>query len=154
MRQPPAPLHVPSVPQLGAPWSVQNVAGTGVVPAATGAQAPVTGAQTVHDGQDDWPQQTPSRQLLFMHWSLAVHAAPTASLPVHEPTGSPAQKFPFEQSPSPAQVVRHAVAPSHMYLPQLCVVVCTHAPPPQVPASVSVDVSAGQDAGAQVVPVA
>ena len=151
-RQPPAPLHVPSVPQLAAPSSAQNVDGTGVVPAATGVQAPVTGAHTVHDGQAGWPQQTPSRQLLFAHWSLPVHVAPTASLPVHAPTGSPAQKLPVEQSPSLAQVVRQAVVPLHMNAPQLVVVVCAHAPPLHVPAVVSVELIAGHEGGAHVVP--
>ena len=89
-----------------------------------------------------------------MHWSLAVHVAPRPSLPVHVPTGRPAQKFPFAQSPSPPQVVRQAVAPLHMNAPQLVVVVCAHAPPLQVPATVSVALPTGHDAGAHVVPAA
>ena len=38
--QPPAPSHLPFVPQLGAPWSAQNAAGAGV-PAPTGVQVPL-----------------------------------------------------------------------------------------------------------------
>jgi hypothetical protein len=88
-----------------------------------------------------------------MHWSFAVHAAPRASLLVQSPTGRPAQKLPVEQSPSPAHVVRQAAPPSHLNAPQLDVVVCVHEPPLHVPATVSVELVAGQDAGAHVVPV-
>jgi hypothetical protein len=79
--QPPAPLHLPFVPQVVAPWSVQKVVGA-AVPAASGAHAPVP--ETLHAwqaGQLELPQQTPSTQLPLMH-SLPVvpvaHARPLA----------------------------------------------------------------------------
>jgi hypothetical protein len=85
--QPPAPSHLPFVPQLAAPWSAQKLAGA-VVPAATGVQAPVPAAHAWQAGQLPLPQHTPSTQLPLLHWLPAAHVAPRSSLLVHEPTGS------------------------------------------------------------------
>jgi hypothetical protein len=74
--QPPAPSHLPFVPQLVGPWSAQKPAGA-VVPCATAEHAPVPERlQAVHAGQVAVPQQTPSTQLPLMHWPPVVQASP------------------------------------------------------------------------------
>jgi hypothetical protein len=76
--QPPAPSHLPFVPQVVGPWSVQNVTGA-AVPATTGAHAPVPETlQAWQAGQLALPQQTPSTQLPLMHWPPDAHASPFA----------------------------------------------------------------------------
>jgi hypothetical protein len=109
--QAPAPSHLPFVPQLVAPWSLQNDAGAGV-PAATGAQTPVPDRLHAWQGRQlAVPQQTPSTQLPLMHWPNVVQARPfflsaqliAPAVPWHVKGGT--------QSPSPAQVVLHAATP-------------------------------------------
>jgi hypothetical protein len=76
--QPPAPSHLPFVPQVDAPWSVQNVVGA-AVPGGSGAHAPVP--DTLHAwqaGQLALPQHTPSTQLPLMHWLPVAQARPLA----------------------------------------------------------------------------
>jgi hypothetical protein len=117
-------------------------------------QAPVPErSHAWHAGQVELPQHVPSTQLPLPHWLPVVHALPSASFARHVPMGSIAQKLPLAQSLSLAHVVRQACAPSHAKAPQLCVVV-PHEPPPQVPASVSVDAPAGQVAVEHDVPSA
>jgi hypothetical protein len=108
---PPLPSHLPFVPQLAAPWSLQNEAGA-AVPAATGAQTPVPERLHAWQGRQlELPQQTPSTQLPLMHWLRLVQARPfflsaqlmAPAAPWHVNGGT--------QSPSPAQVVLHAATP-------------------------------------------
>jgi hypothetical protein len=75
--QPPAPSHLPFVPQVVGPWSTQLGAG---VPAGSGAHAPRLPAMLHdwHEGQLALPQQTPSRQLPLMHWPPDVQLMPLA----------------------------------------------------------------------------
>jgi hypothetical protein len=76
--QPPAPSHLPFVPQLEAPSSAQKLAGA-VVPAATGEHEPLPDRlQAWQAGQLALPQQTPSTQLPLMHWPPVVQARPFA----------------------------------------------------------------------------
>jgi hypothetical protein len=102
---------LPFVPQLEAPWSLQNDEGA-AVPGATDEQAPVPDRLHAWQlGQDIEPQQTPSTQLPLMHWPPVVHSKPfrlSAQLIV---PAVPWQVNGAKQSPSPAQVVLHAVAP-------------------------------------------
>jgi hypothetical protein len=61
--QPPAPSHLPFVPQLGAPLSVQTLFGS-AAPAASGAHVPALPAtlQAWQDPHAALPQHTPSTQ--------------------------------------------------------------------------------------------
>jgi hypothetical protein len=109
--QPPAPSHLPFVPHVAAPWSLQNVAGADV-PAATGAHAPVP--ETLHAwqaGQLGLPQQTPSTQLPLMHWVPAAQARPLALSAQLRVAPAPWQVKGATQSASVAQVVLQAFAP-------------------------------------------
>jgi hypothetical protein len=110
--QPPAPSHLPLVPQLAAPWSAQKAAGA-VVPAATGAHAPRLPAtlQAWHAGQIWDPQQTLSMQLPLMHWPLDVQATPLAFNAQLRVVPEPWQVNGATQSPSVEQVVRHVLVP-------------------------------------------
>jgi hypothetical protein len=109
--QPPAPSHLPFVPQFEAPWSVQKLEGA-AVPAATGAHAPVP--ETLHAwqaGQLGLPQQTPSTQLPLMHWVPEAHASPLALSAQLRVAPPPWHVKGATQSASVAQVVLHAFAP-------------------------------------------
>jgi hypothetical protein len=66
--QPPAPSHLPIVPQLGAPWSTHAPFGS-TAPAIMGEQVPGEPwtLQAWHEGQLAEPQHTPSTQLLLEH---------------------------------------------------------------------------------------
>jgi hypothetical protein len=110
--QPPAPSHLPFVPQLAAPWSVQKLAGA-AVPAATGAQAPALPPtlQAWHAGQLADPQHTPSTQLPLMHWLADVQASPLALSAQLRVAPEPWQVNGATQSPSAAHAVLHAPAP-------------------------------------------
>lgn len=84
--QPPAPSHLPSVPQVDAVCVAQKVAGA-VVPAATGAHVPALPPtlHALHAPHGPESQHTPSVQLALPHWSAAVHAVPSASFGAHAP---------------------------------------------------------------------
>jgi len=75
--QPPAPSHLPFVPQVVTPLSVQTPLGS-AEPAASGEQVPALPAtlQAWQEGQLDDPQHTPSMQLPLMHWSPDVQTGP------------------------------------------------------------------------------
>jgi hypothetical protein len=108
---PPPPSHLPFVPQVAAPRSVQNVAGAGV-PAARGAHAPVPETlQAWHAGQLGLPQQTPSTQLPLMHWLPIAHARPLALSAQLRVAPAPWQVKGGTQSASVAHVVLHADEP-------------------------------------------
>jgi hypothetical protein len=82
-----------------------------------------------------------------------VQAAPAAKSAVQVPTGKPAQWLPGLQSPGPAQVVRQALAPSHMNGAQLWGV-APQLPEAHCPPGVNVDEAAGHTGGEQDVPSA
>jgi hypothetical protein len=108
--QPPAPSHLPFVPQLAWPSSAQKADGA-AVPAATGAHVPLPlMLQAWQAGQSDEPQHTPSTQLPLMHWLPAVHARPfffSAQLLVVVPW----QVKGATQSASPVHTTLQAPAP-------------------------------------------
>lgn len=109
--QPPAPSHLPLVPQLAAPWSVQNVAGA-AVPAATGAQVPIPFTlQAWQAAQLAEPQQTPSTHAPLMHWVPVVQARPLALSAQFLTAPVPWQVKGARQSVSIAQVVLQALVP-------------------------------------------
>jgi hypothetical protein len=127
--QPPAPLHLPFVPHVVAPWSAQNAAGAGV-PAATGAQAPVP--ETLHAwqaGQLALPQHTPSTQLPLMHWPPDAHVSPLAFSAQLRVPPVPWHVKGATQSPSVAHAVRQAPGPQ-TYGEQPLVAGTAHAPVP------------------------
>ena len=107
MRHPDAPSHFPSVPQLGAPLSVQMLRGS-AAPSETGAQRPIDdgSAQLRHAPPHASSQHTPSTQNLLMHSAAAAHGWPLGfgpQLPLW-------QIWPVTQSASPVQ--RAMQAPS------------------------------------------
>jgi hypothetical protein len=131
----PAPSQLPVIPQVDAAMFGQSPAGS--VPAGTGRQAPCCPA-TAHDAQRPQPadaQQKPSVQLPLKHSVADTQAAPFAFRLVQT---FDMQVKPEAQSPSPAQVVWHAVAPQENGA-QLAGG-WTHAPLPlQLPIGVNVD---------------
>jgi hypothetical protein len=108
---PPAPSHLPLVPQVEAACVAQKAAGA-AVPAGTGAQAPVPETlHAWHAGQLALPQHTPSTQLPLMHWPPDTHVRPLAfSAQLFEPV-APWQVNGATQSPSVAHVARQAPPP-------------------------------------------
>jgi hypothetical protein len=137
--QPPAPLHMPVLPQGGLAAQRFIVSG---VPAGTFAQLPAA-APTLHDWQSVHPfvlQQTPSTQKLPVRHSLvAAHDWPRRfRLPQWLVFGS--QMFGDRQSLSLVHVPRHAVVPLQTYGAQGVVVAVWQTPSPlQVRALVFVD---------------
>ena len=75
--QPPAPSHLPFVPQVGAVWSVQAPFGS-TLPALKGAQSPALPVtlQALHDEQLAEPQHTVSTQLFVVHWLPLAQLCP------------------------------------------------------------------------------
>jgi hypothetical protein len=86
--QPPAPSHLPFVPQDAARLSAHMAFGS-IVPAARGAHVPALPEtlQAWHEPQAALPQQTPSTQWPVRHWLPAVHAPPAAPIGAHVPPG-------------------------------------------------------------------
>jgi hypothetical protein len=84
--QPPAPSHLPFVPQLGAWLSTQAPFGS-TVPAATAKHVPacVPTLQAWHDPQAPLPQHTLSTQWAVPHWLSAVQGMPAAILSAQLP---------------------------------------------------------------------
>jgi hypothetical protein len=76
-RQPAAPSHLPSVPQLAAPASVQMLRGS-EAPAGTAVQRPIDdgSAQLRHAPPHASPQQTPSTQKPLPHSLGSAQGAP------------------------------------------------------------------------------
>jgi hypothetical protein len=128
-RHAPAPLHVPSVPQVVAAVVAHWVAGVGAVPFATLLQVPTLPviAHDLHVPVHAWLQQYPWAQNPESH-SVAIVQA----LPVGFSVQVPAlQMLGDTQSASAVQVVRHAApAASHLYLPHGLVVAAAHTPAP------------------------
>jgi hypothetical protein len=109
--QPPAPSHLPFVPQVDAPWSAQNEVGA-AVPAATGAHVPLPERlQAWQPPQLGCPQQTPSTQLPLMHWPPCVQARPFFLSAQLMAPGVPWHVKGARQSPSPVQEILHALVP-------------------------------------------
>jgi hypothetical protein len=107
-RQAPAPLQVPSVPQVPAPWLAHWLAGTGGCPAAMFVHVPGEPA-SAHDLQvavHAVAQQTPCAQMPLAQSPPAEQVAPLGRL-VQTP---PMQMFGDTQSASTEQVIRHALA--------------------------------------------
>jgi hypothetical protein len=98
---------VPSVPQLGAPWSVHWFSGS--CPAGTAAQVP-TDPVSAHDWQvpvHALAQQNPCAQKPELHSAAAPHAAPIGFLPQLMAL----QLLGDVQSAVVEQVVLHALVP-------------------------------------------
>jgi hypothetical protein len=134
LRQPVAPSHLPSVPQLLAPLSTQTLRGS-TTPAGTGVQRPMAeGRAQLRQAPAQAPsQQTPSTQKLLTHSPAAVHGWPLGlgpQLPLW-------QTWPATQSASAVQ--RAMQAPSlHRYGAQLRTPGAWQRPrPSQVPAVLS-----------------
>jgi hypothetical protein len=101
----PLPLHAPVLPQ--GPVLRQRPCGS--VTAPTNEHVPAgLRLQAWQVGQLPALQQTPSVQEPLAHWLAAVQTTPSAFLGTQL---VPEQKFPLEQSPSPAQVVLQALVP-------------------------------------------
>jgi hypothetical protein len=102
-RQPPAPSHIPSVPQLGAPLSMHWFRGS--VPAGTAAHVPglAASAHERHVPVQLELQQTPCWQSPEAHSFPLVHVVPStffAHCPLMQMLGA-------TQSASAEQVERH-----------------------------------------------
>jgi hypothetical protein len=102
---------LPVVPQLAAPWSRQEPAGSGI-PAGTSTQVP-----SVPTSAQDWQapaqavaQQTPCAQLPDWHSDLFEQNAP----PGFGPHELPLHTVPAEQLPLTVQPVKQR-APLHTY---------------------------------------
>ena len=96
--------HLPLVPQLGAPWSLQPPAGSGV-PVGTSVQRPSepVSAQERHDPVQAVAQQIPCAQVADEHSALVAQEAPFGLRP-HELA---VQAFPVEHSALVAQDAKH-----------------------------------------------
>jgi hypothetical protein len=96
--------HLPSVPQLAGPWSLQLPAGSGV-PVGTLVQRPSdpVSAHERHDPVQAVAQQIPCAQVAERHSVLIEQEAPFGLRP-HE---LEAQTFPVEHSALVAQEVKH-----------------------------------------------
>jgi hypothetical protein len=96
--------HLPLVPQLAAPWSLQPPAGSGI-PGATSVQRPSdpVSAHERHDPVQAVAQQIPCAQVAERHSALVEQEAPLGLRP-HELA---AQTFPIEHSALVAQEVKH-----------------------------------------------
>jgi hypothetical protein len=136
-RHAPAPLHVPSVPQLDDPASAHWFSGS--CPAATGEQTPRVAARP-HDRQipvQALAQQTPCWQKPLAHSPGVVQSVPSTFLPQIVPL----QTLPAVQSALVAHAAPQAPLVPHMYGAQVCCVPGLHVPTPsQRPASVAVAV--------------
>lgn len=107
LRQPPAPSHIPSLPQVLAPWSVHWFSGS--VPVGTLVQVPRFPA-TAHDWQVPVhmvAQQIPCWHSPVMHSLPAPHARPLGFF-VHAPM---TQTLGVAQSASAVHDVLHAFVP-------------------------------------------
>jgi len=81
LRQPPAPSHFPSKPQVDAGIVWQVVESRGVAPAVRFAQVPAGAlgeAQLLQQPEHASAQQTPSTQKLLAHSALQLHGIPIA----------------------------------------------------------------------------
>ena len=80
--QPPNPSHVPVLPQLGSPWSVQIARGSGAA-GSTGQQVPVrpASAQDTQPPSQATLQHKPSAQNVEAHSTPVAHFAPFSFLP-------------------------------------------------------------------------
>jgi hypothetical protein len=107
LRQPPAPSHLPSVPQEAAPWLVQVVRGSSL-PAATEVHLP-SDDSSAQLRQAPWQasaQQTPSTQKLLAHSEACAQVWPFCLGPQLPCT----QAWPATQSASLVQRVLQAPA--------------------------------------------
>lgn len=107
----PLPLHTPVVPH-SVPSSVQ-LSGS-VPPLATLAHVPAVFAQVWQVPQLAVEQQVPSTQCFDVHWSSAVHEAPS----LFKPQVPMSHVLPGEQSAELVQIVRQSlVRGSHLNVP-------------------------------------
>ncbi len=98
------PAHLPLVPQLAAPWSLQPPAGSGI-PVGTSVQRPSDPA-SAHERQEPVQavaQQIPCAHVAEEHSALIEQAAPLGLRP-HELA---VQAFPVEHSALVAQEAKH-----------------------------------------------
>ena len=96
--------HLPLVPQLAAPWSLQPPAGSGV-PVGTSVQRPSDPA-TAHERHDPVQavaQQIPCAQVAERHSALVEQEAPLGL----RPQELAVQMFPVEHSAPVAQEAKH-----------------------------------------------
>jgi hypothetical protein len=96
--------HLPLVPQLGPPWSLQPPAGSGD-PIGTSAQRPSdpASAHERHEPVQAVAQQVPCAQVAEWHSALVEQEAPLGLRP-HELA---VQAFPVEHSAPVAQEAKH-----------------------------------------------
>jgi len=96
--------HLPLVPQLAAPWSLQPPAGSGV-PVGTAVQRPSdpASAHERHDPVQAVAQQIPCAQVAERHSVLVEQEAPVGLRP-HELA---VQTFPLAHSAPVAQEAKH-----------------------------------------------
>ena len=96
--------HLPLVPQLAAPWSLQPRAGSGV-PVGTSVQRPSdpVSAHERHEPVQAVAQQIPCAQVADAHSGLVAQEAPFGLSP-HELA---VQAFPVEHSALVAQEAKH-----------------------------------------------
>jgi len=96
--------HLPLVPQLAAPWSLQPPAGSGI-PVGTSVQRPSDPA-TAHERHDPVQavaQQIPCAQVAERHSALVEQEAPLGL----RPQELAVQMFPVEHSAPVAQEAKH-----------------------------------------------
>jgi hypothetical protein len=141
----PLPLHLPVVPQAFEPVSSLQLSGSDAS-SGTLAQVPWSFAQLLHVPQLPLLQQVPSTQLPEPHSLPAPQLAPSAFLPQ-----LPSPQVPTEQSSSPLQLWRQALAEaSQRKGAQDCIVAGGQLPSPsQKAASDSALAPAGQEAARQ-----
>ena len=96
--------HLPFVPQLAAPWSLQPPAGSGV-PVGTSVQRPSepASAHERHEPVQAVAQQIPCAQVAERHSTLVEQEAPLGL----RPQELAAQTFPGEHSALVAQEAKH-----------------------------------------------
>jgi hypothetical protein len=129
----PAPLQVPSFPQLTGPMSRQVLLGS-APPSATGLQMPIALAalHCWHTPLQRALQHTPWVQNALPHSTSREQGPPSGNLP-HRPSR---QRFGATQSPSVMHEVPQRL-PLHLKPPQLRGAAATHAPLLQVLAGVA-----------------
>ena len=98
------PAHLPLVPQLAAPWSLQLPAGSGI-PVGTSVQRPSApaSAHERHEPVQAVAQQIPCAQVADEHSALSEQEAPLGL----RPQELAVQAFPVEHSALVAQAAKH-----------------------------------------------
>jgi hypothetical protein len=146
-RHAPAPSHIPSLPQVIAPWSAHCASGS--LPLGTSMHSPSLPAiaHDLHVPAHAALQQTPCAQIADAHSSPAVHGAPGGFGPQLPFTHA----APATQSAPVVQLDRHFPSLPHRYCPHESATVAPHVPSPSHSAA-CVTVDAAQVCARQIVP--